>query len=442
MKKLISILIAVALLTTLMVSAFAADTDGATLTIDTVTAKAGDTVTLSATMSATTYAGYGVTLVYDKTALELVSIDKGAASLGFFYASTNTGTVTDVAFDNTAVEGVIFTATFKVLDTAAADTTYEVGLNVDGFNLIDETPVDVTVVSGGIAVEAEPLPTVTVGSAEALVGETVTLDVTVSGATYAGYGVKVVYDNTALELVSIDKGEQSLGFFYASTNTGTVTDVAFEDTYVEGVIFTVTFKVLTDGEHTVSLEIDGFNHIDESVVEMEAVSGTVSVAHVCSFGDWYVETPATCTEDGVERRDCACGEYETRVIEATGHTFGDWYVETPATCTEDGVERRDCACGEHETRAIEATGHTYGEWYEVTPATCTEDGEERRDCACGEHETRVIEATGHTYVDGVCHCSAEDPNPGTGSNIMALALIATVSLAAVVVTATKKSEEE
>ena len=84
----------------------------------------------------------------------------------------------------------------------------------------------------------------------------------------------------------------------------------------------------------------------------------VCTAHTHEYGEWTVTTPATCTEDGVKSRTCACGETETQVIPATGHSFGKWTVTTPATCTEDGVESRTCAaCGEIETRAIKATGH-------------------------------------------------------------------------------------
>lgn len=45
---------------------------------------------------------------------------------------------------------------------------------------------------------------------------------------------------------------------------------------------------------------------------------------VCTHegAEWVVTTPVTCTEDGEETRTCnACGYFETRVIEAKGHTF-------------------------------------------------------------------------------------------------------------------------
>ena len=125
----------------------------------------------------------------------------------------------------------------------------------------------------------------------------------------------------------------------------------------------------------------------------------VCTAHTHEYGEWTVTTPATCTEDGVKTRTCACGETETRAIPATGHSFGEWTVTTPATCTEDGVKTRTCsACGETETQTIPATGHSFGEWTVTTPATCTVDGVESRTCsACGETETRTIPATGHSF---------------------------------------------
>lgn len=42
------------------------------------------------------------------------------------------------------------------------------------------------------------------------------------------------------------------------------------------------------------------------------------------------------------------------------HEFGDWYVETEATCSEGGVEKRDCnGCEYSETRATSTVNHDY-----------------------------------------------------------------------------------
>lgn len=39
------------------------------------------------------------------------------------------------------------------------------------------------------------------------------------------------------------------------------------------------------------------------------------------------------------------------------HEFGNWEVYTPAKCTETGLERRFCSCGEEQQRNIAEKGH-------------------------------------------------------------------------------------
>ncbi|MBQ7098682.1 MAG: discoidin domain-containing protein, partial [Oscillospiraceae bacterium] len=87
------------------------------------------------------------------------------------------------------------------------------------------------------------------------------------------------------------------------------------------------------------------------------------------------------------------------------HEWSDWTVTTEPTCTEKGVETRTCACGESETREVDALGHT-----EVTvpgkDATCTETGltEGKKCSVCDEVivAQEVIPALGHDYVNGEC----------------------------------------
>ena len=120
--------------------------------------------------------------------------------------------------------------------------------------------------------------------------------------------------------------------------------------------------------------------------------------HEHSFGDWQVETAATCTTDGVEARTCSCGEKETRPISATGHVYGEWQVETAATCTADGVEARTCSCSEKETRPISATGHDYTS--EVKQPTCTQEGGTVHTCGkCGHTYTdNIVPTIAHNYM--------------------------------------------
>ncbi|MDD6043381.1 MAG: leucine-rich repeat protein [Eubacteriaceae bacterium] len=122
-----------------------------------------------------------------------------------------------------------------------------------------------------------------------------------------------------------------------------------------------------------------------------------------SWSNWTVSKPPTCV-DGQRYRICnVCGEFETAIIPATGHSLTK-IDATSATCTTDGNNAHfvcsDChkaykdAEGKTETTAevevIPAAGHTPG-----TEATCTEP---QKCTVCGEI---LVNATGHTYKDVV-----------------------------------------
>ena len=107
---------------------------------------------------------------------------------------------------------------------------------------------------------------------------------------------------------------------------------------------------------------------------------------------------ATCTEDGLTEgaRCSVCQEILIPQEEIpASHDWGEWTVQTPATCIVDGRETRTCSkCQATEEQAIKAPGyHTWGEWTETKAATCTEDGLEVRTCSkCQATEERVIKA--------------------------------------------------
>ena len=142
---------------------------------------------------------------------------------------------------------------------------------------------------------------------------------------------------------------------------------------------------------------------DSSHVETRTITAT---GH--AYGSWTVQTAATCTTNGTEKRVCAnnSSHVETRTITATGHAYGAWTVKTVPTCTKNGTEKRVCANDPShvETRSIAATGHSFGSWTVQTSPTCTTDGVQKRVCVNDPShvETRAIPAIGHSFVNGVC----------------------------------------
>jgi len=121
-------------------------------------------------------------------------------------------------------------------------------------------------------------------------------------------------------------------------------------------------------------------------------------------------TKPTCTARGYTTHTCAlCGyAYKDSYVAKAGHSYGDWYVEKEAACTEAGTERRDCAnCDHFETREIPAAGHDYEAV--VTAPTCTEQGYTTRTCHCGDsYVDSYVPATGHTPGEAVRE--NEEPN--------------------------------
>ena len=71
--------------------------------------------------------------------------------------------------------------------------------------------------------------------------------------------------------------------------------------------------------------------------------------------EWVVDSPATCTEEGIENHVCkTCGECDDeRNYGPLGHDWGDWYVVEEPGYDHPGLERRDCSRGDaSETRDI------------------------------------------------------------------------------------------
>lgn len=69
-------------------------------------------------------------------------------------------------------------------------------------------------------------------------------------------------------------------------------------------------------------------------------------SHEHDWSAWKVTTAATCTEKGVETRECDCGETETRDIAALGHDWGAWTLSADGSAYTRACKRDKCTATE------------------------------------------------------------------------------------------------
>ncbi len=147
---------------------------------------------------------------------------------------------------------------------------------------------------------------------------------------------------------------------------------------------------IIDSDSTCTKE--GSKHRECSVCGFTEYENVDLKAH--DFSDEYtIDKEPTCTEDGSKSYHCkkeGCTETTgSVVIPALGHDWSEWVTIKEATCTETGSSERVCArCGEKETAVIEALGHTWsGGYYVDVEPTYDSEGSESHHCVnCGVSE--------------------------------------------------------
>ena len=245
---------------------------------------------------------------------------------------------------------------------------------------------------------------ISVSSASGAVGDTVTVNVSISGNPgFASGKVALSYDSSVLELTGMEgvlfKGSVNASAGIANHFQGVVTN--------DGVLVKATFKVLAAGTHSVKATLTGMRSADGAAIEVAGASGATGTVTAqkpaCNhtWGEWVVTKEATCVAEGTETSTCSlCGETKTQAIAKKAHTFGDWEVTKEATCTEEGTKTRTCPlCKESETESIEKTAHEYGAWALVEEASCEYEGKEVRRCACGAEETQATPKKAHEFTE-------------------------------------------
>ena len=117
--------------------------------------------------------------------------------------------------------------------------------------------------------------------------------------------------------------------------------------------------------------------------------------------DWIrpvIVQEATCTETGIKRWYCTCGETKDERIPKTGHRWGSWTTIREATCTETGLRQHTCLnCGTTERETIDEADHQWGPWTVTKAATCQSEGKREHRCrVCGHKATQNLKKTAHT----------------------------------------------
>lgn len=274
MKKIFSVLVAAAMLMTLCAFGISA-ADEPTMTVSTVTAERGQTVTLDVVVSGNPGMNAAVLKpVYDETALELVSMKFNMTD---FNGQEQYGknAVWAASSDNTS-NGTFLTLEFNVLEGASVGTTEVTLSNVDGYlkdgavsNSAAET-VNYKVVAGGVNVFDPTAPVINVSTVYGLPGDTVTVSVSLANNPgIMAAAIKAVYDDSVLELVSVDLNTTN---FNGQFQTGAkIVWAGSADNATNGEFITLTFKVLdgAEGSTVVSIaydEGDICNEAEEDVI--------------------------------------------------------------------------------------------------------------------------------------------------------------------------------
>ncbi len=137
-----------------------------------------------------------------------------------------------------------------------------------------------------------------------------------------------------------------------------------------------------------------------------------------NFGAWTVTEPGTCQKPGKEVRVCTlCLQREERDLivphtyvdgvcsvchTACTHNFGEWTVQTPASCTAPGLSQHTCQdCGAVETQPIPQEPHNYKD------GVCTVCGQKEPKGSAGLAYQKNDDNGSYT-VTGIGACTDKD----------------------------------
>lgn len=331
MKKIISVLLTLALVLSLVPAVFAADEPTFSLSADKETAGAGDTVTLTVNFSNNgtilEIGGLNFEIIYDEEAYTFVSATPAKAYRPYFAPSsegTSAGNgklsvggiiTTTSAYPIELEDGELATYTFKANDVAAESASFK--LDVKELNTLGTTPTpisnktengEITIPVTGGSVTPEGYSVSIPETKTVTTGETVEIPITISGKDYNAYSVYISYYTDVLELQN--KAVNNEGFRLseekytdADYRPGSwITLVRYGDTAQPGEALSLTFTAKAQGTTDVTIlraRVDErANSISFNAPDATITNGTTAVTvsgYTVSLPDDFTRTDAEGT---------------------------------------------------------------------------------------------------------------------------------------------------
>lgn len=199
---------------------------------------------------------------------------------------------------------------------------------------------------GKIPVQAAGEAQVGVSSATAEKGDTVTVNVSLSGNPGIwGIKVRINYDSDVLQLKAMSNGNVFPGdaaICNADKGVYVATAAGLSDVKADGTLFTAEFKVV-DGaalsSYNISAVIEEANNVSGGNVSVSSGSGSVTVEKCVHSKSWVITKNPTADSEGEQQCVCSkCGEvFETQAIAATGYQDSEQPSDEPVNEPEAEV---------------------------------------------------------------------------------------------------------
>ena len=331
MKKIISVLLTLALVLSLVPAVFAADEPTFSLSADKKTAGAGDTVTLTVSFSNNgamlEIGGLNFEIIYDEEAYTFVSATPAKAYRPYFSSSdkgTSVGNgklavggiiTTTSAYPIELEDGELATYTFKANDVAAGSASFKLDvkeLNTHGTtprpisNKTENSELTIPVTGGSVTPEGYSVSIPETKSVTT--GETVEIPITISGKDYNAYSMRISYYTDVLELQNEavnNEGFRLSEVKYTDTNQrpgSWITLVRYGDTAQPGEALSLTFTAKAQGTTDVTIlraRVDErANSISFNAPDATITNGTTAVTvsgYTVSLPDDFTRTDAEGT---------------------------------------------------------------------------------------------------------------------------------------------------